>query len=110
MLNRYESQDDAAKALDGGKAVERPGAAVAEEPHALFSERDEDLVLRRKVAVDRRGTVFDALGDLAHGDVLVALADEEVAGGVENGAPDRFAVAFVAFFDAHGSLDCEQCS
>ena len=33
--------------------------------------------------------------------VLEALGDEQIAGRVENGAPDGFPVAFVAFFDTH---------
>ena len=33
--------------------------------------------------------------------LLIALSHEQVARGVENGAPDRLAVAFLSFLDAH---------
>ena len=42
--------------------------------------------------------------------LLVALADEEVAGRVEDGPADGLAVAFVTFLDAHRLSDPEQCS
>ena len=40
-----QAEDDAVKAIGGGKAIEGADAAVAEEPHAFFSQGDEDFVL-----------------------------------------------------------------
>ena len=53
------------------------------------------------------GLYSTQLGDLADRDALEALADEEVACGVQNAASDRFAVPFLSFFDSH-SVDCAE--
>ena len=88
----------------GGERFEpgpRGRRRIAEQPEPLFGEREEDVVLDWEVAVDGGRAVLDALGDLADRDVLEALGDEQLAGGVENGPPHRLAVAFLSFFDAH---------
>ena len=90
----------------GGSASSASESAVVEQTEPFFGESEKDVVLRREVAVDRRRTVFDPFGDLADGDVLIPLADEELARGVENGAANRLAVTFVSFFNAH----IKQCS
>src|SRR6185503_4388862 len=69
---------------------------VAEDAEALLGEGEEDVVLALEVAVDRGRAVVDAVGNLAHRDVLVPLLDEEVAGGIENGLLDALPVAFLA--------------
>ena len=79
---------------------------AAQQPETLFGEREEDVVLRWEVAVDRGRAVLDPVGDLPDGDVLVALGDEQVARRIENGSADGFPVSFLTFFDAH----VEQCS
>ena len=53
------------------------------------------------VAPGDAGGVRDALRDLADRHVGIALAHEEIAGRVQNGAADGFAVAFLTFLDAH---------
>ncbi len=79
---------------------------TAQQPEALFGEREKNVVLGREVAVDGGRAVLDPLGDLADRDVLIALGDEQLARRIENGAADGFAIPFLTFFDAH----VEQCS
>jgi len=55
---------------------------------AFVGEREEDVILAGVIAVNRRGAVLDALGDLSDGDVGVAFDEEELTGGVENGGRD----------------------
>ncbi|MBI3403384.1 MAG: hypothetical protein HY048_18390 [Acidobacteria bacterium] len=54
-----------------------------------------------EVPVQRARAVLDALGDLADRNVLKALADEQIAGGVENRSPDGLAISLLSFFDTH---------
>ncbi len=77
------------------------GRVAVQQAEALFRQREEDVVFRGEVPVDRGGAIFDALGDFADGDVLITLEDEQVARGVQDGPADRFAVAFVTFLDSH---------
>ena len=72
-----------------------------ESPEPLFGEREEDVVLAGEIAVDGGGAVLDPLGDLANGNVAVALGDEEVASGVEDGFPNGLPFAVLSFFDTH---------
>ena len=72
---------------------------------AFLGERKEDVVLRRKVAVERCRAVFDALGNLSNRNVLVTLVDEQLARRVENRSADGLPVPFLAFLDAH-SFGC----
>ena len=51
---------------------------------AFGGEREKDVVLAGVIAVDRGGAVFDAFGDLADRDALVAFCNEQVARGVED--------------------------
>src|SRR5439155_5372099 len=96
-----EALETAARLLERRHLLARlAAAAVAEQPEALFGERKKDVVLAREVAVNRRGAVFDPLRNLADRHVLKALADEQLARGVEDRSPHRFAVALLAFFDA----------
>jgi hypothetical protein len=52
-----------------------------------FSASKEDVVLRRKVAVELPGWP-DALGDLSNRNVVVTLVDEQLARRVENRSAD----------------------
>ncbi len=105
--------EDGPDPFEGLKRLERrrrPRLAwTAEQSEPFFGQREEDVVLAREVAVDRGRTVFDTLRDLTDGDVLVSLGHEELACGIENGSPDRLAVAFLSFFDSHVSGRGEQC-
>ena len=65
--------------------------------------REEDLVLRREVAVDRAGTVFDLRGDVADGDLGVAVGDEQLERGIEDRTPRDLTGVLLAFFSAHVS-------
>ena len=78
----------------------RPRRSAEREQQAepFLGERQEDVVLAREIAVDGGRAVLDPLGDLANGDVLVAVADEEVARGIQNGSANSLAVAFLSFF------------
>lgn len=71
---------------------------------ALFGEGQENIVLAGKVAVDRSWAVFDFLGNLADGDVLISLGDEEIPRGVQYGAGGCDALPFVPFPDPHAAL------
>ena len=51
---------------------------------AFFGEREEQVVLARKVAVEGRGAVLDLFRDLADRHVPVALGDEQLPGRVQN--------------------------
>ncbi len=70
---------------------------------AFLGEGEEDVVLAGEVAVDRCRAVFDFLRDLADRDVLIALCDEEVAGGVQDSARGRFTFPFLSFLDSQSS-------
>ncbi len=95
---------------DGAHVVERIVArrvgelALANLAEAFFGEREEDLVLRREVAVDRRRAVFDLGGDVADGDLGVPVGDEELERGIEDGAPRALTRVLLTFFSAH--LSC----
>ena len=67
------------------QAVDDAVVHAAEQPEAFLGEGEEDVVLRREVAVDRGRAVLDPVGDLADGDVLVALGDEELPGRIQDG-------------------------
>src|SRR5438552_3229324 len=91
---------------NGPNPFEWPGrlgavGRIAEQPEPFLSEREKDVVLARKVAVDGRRAVLDALRDFSNRHVPVALGREEIARGVENGSTDGFPVALLAFFDPH---------
>ena len=75
------------------------GASImlAETAEALIRERDEDVVFRREIEVQRRRAVVDLLRDLPHGHVIVAFLDEQLAGCLEDGAAHRVTVPAVAF-------------
>ena len=85
-----------------------------EAPEALFGECEEDIVLARELAVNRGGAVFDALGNLADGDVAVALRDEQVARCFQDGVSNGLTLAILTFSDAHVYASplpwSEQCS
>ena len=89
--------------------VERIGArrvadlAAADLTEAFLGQREEDLVLRREVAVDRGRTVFDLGGDGSDGNLGVAVGDEKLEGGVKDGATRAFTRLLLAFFAAHFS-------
>src|SRR6266487_6175124 len=74
---------------------------IAEQPEPFLGEREKDVVLARKVAVDGRRAVLDALRDFSNRHVPVALGREEIARGVENGSTDGLPVALLAFLDPH---------
>ena len=76
---------------------ELPGAELSE---AFLGEGEEDLILRREVAVDGAGAVFDLGGDVSNGDLRVPVCDEEFERGVQNGAARAFARELLAFFSA----------
>src|SRR5207342_2299875 len=99
------AEEVGADAFDEGQLFEigapRRVPGVAQQAKTLFGQREEDVVLAGKVAIDGGRAVFNALGDLADRHVLVALGDEEVAGCVENRAPHGFPVSLLTFFDAH---------
>ena len=74
---------------------------VAEEPESLLRKREEDVVLARKIAVDRRRAVLDPLGNFPNRDVSVPLGREKVAGSIEYGSTDSLAIPLLALFDSH---------
>ncbi len=85
-----------ARGVHGDQVVAR-----VEQTEAFLRERIKDVVLAWEVPVDGGGAVFDFLGDLADGDVAVALADEQLPGRIEDGPVDSFAISLLTFFDAH---------
>ncbi len=91
------------KGSSGSSSSELGSIEIAEQSESLLRQREKDVVLARKVAVDRGRAVFDSLGNLADGNVLVTLGDEQFPGGVENSTPYRLAVALLAFLNAHGA-------
>ena len=97
-------EQDAAQGVNRRRPVwDGHDCHAVHQAESVFGQGEEDVVLALEVAVDGGGAVFDALGNLADRDVLIALGDEEVARGVEDGLPDRLALAFVAFLDSHVS-------
>jgi hypothetical protein len=74
---------------------------VAEQPEPFFGEREKDVVLARKVAVDCGRAIFDALRDLSNRDVSVPFDGEQFAGGVEDSSTDGFPIALLALFNPH---------
>src|SRR5262249_12118714 len=74
---------------------------IAQQAKPLLGEGEEDVVLARKVAVNRGRAVFDPLGDLPDGDVREPFGDEELARGIQDGSAYGFAIALVAFLDSH---------
>src|SRR5207342_2699989 len=71
-----EAPEDRADPIERLELVERRvhySGVVSriQEPETLFGERVEDVVLAGEVAVNGRGAVFDALGNLANRDVAV---------------------------------------
>src|SRR5262249_32289662 len=98
-----KAREDDADALERRQAVERrvAGAIAVEKPEAFFGERVKDVVFRGEVSVDGGGAVLDPFGNLADRNVLVALFDEQIAGGVQDGAANRLPFASLSLFDAH---------
>src|SRR5262249_6721571 len=94
--------ENGADAVERGQPVELRNISV-QKAETLFGEREKDVVFRREVAVNCGGAVLDPLRDLANRDVLISLADEKLTRSVENGAPDRFPVPLLSFFDTQGS-------
>jgi hypothetical protein len=73
-----------------------------EEPReVLLAQRPHQVVLVLEVVVDRGGGVLDGLRDASHGDLVVALAREQVPGRVEDLAPDLLALPFSPFHRSH---------
>ena len=81
-----------------GRRGARRSAEREQQPEAFLGEREEDVVLAGEVAVDGRRAVLDALGDLADGDFLVSVGDEELARRIQNRSGDRLPVPFLTFF------------
>ena len=75
--------------------------AAADLTEAFLGEREEDFVLRREVAVDGGRTVSDLGGDISDGNLRVAVGDEELEGGIEDGAPRALAGLLLALFSTH---------
>ena len=85
FVDAPEDRADAIQRRQRGESVLADEiAGIAQQPESLFGQREEDVVLAREVEVDGGGAVLDPFGDLADRDVLVALGDEQFAGGVEN--------------------------
>ena len=74
---------------------------LVEAMKAFLGQGEEDVVLAGEVAVDGRGAVLDALGDLANRDALIAFGDEQVARGGEDGGGDGLPFTVLAFFCSH---------
>src|SRR4029453_9258090 len=68
------SRLDVAKRVIAGRLSK---LSRTQEPKALFRQREEDLVLRFEVAVDRARAVFDLCRDIANRYLRVAVADEQ---------------------------------
>ena len=100
-----DAPEDLAEAIQRFERLQALGSAgivgIAEQPESFLGEREEDVVLAGEVSVDGGGAVFDAFGDFPNGDVLVALGDEQLAGGVQNRPAHRFAISLVTFLDSH---------
>ncbi len=74
LVQAPENRPHALERLERRRARSRPARRrVAEQPEAFLREREEDVVLAGKVAVDGGGAVLDALGDLADRDVAESL-------------------------------------
>src|SRR5215207_1755881 len=117
-LGRHEEEAVDAGVIDGEVHVGEPepsGAlrGIFDAPDALErlpellhvdrAELEEKSMLVAEVVVDRGGGVLDLLRDCAHGDGLDAVADEELACGVEDLGADGVAGADATFESPHGS-------
>src|SRR5690242_12301452 len=71
-----------------------------QQPETFLRQGEEDVVLAREVAVDGRRAVLDALRDFADGDFLVTVADEKVAGCIEDGAGHCLSIAFLSLLES----------
>src|SRR5262245_59315998 len=86
----------------GGEVVQRiAGLGLLEMTRAkqaepLFGESEEDVVLRGEVAVNRAWAVFDPRRDISDGNVGVSFSNEQLQGGIENGAASRFSCPLLA--------------
>ena len=84
-----------------GSAADSPLVARKEDSEPLFGERQEDVVLAGKIAVDRGRAVLDLLRDLPDRDVLVTLGDKQIARGVQNRPGDRLPFPLLPLLDSH---------
>ena len=84
------------RGVDGAKRL----AVLEKEAEAFFRQREEDVVLAREIAVNGGRAVLDALGDFSDRNLRVALLDEELPGGIENGPRNSLPLAFLTFFDS----------
>ena len=98
LLNSYKRHATARTSSSGSSLGVPVSWRCADLAEAFLGEREEDLVLRREVAVDRAGAVFDLGGDVADGDLGVAVGDEELERGVEDGATRGLTRVLLAFF------------
>ena len=77
----------------------------AEQAEPFFGQREEDVVLRREVAVDGARAVFDLRGDVADRHLRVAVGDEQLQRRIEDGAPDSLGWLMPSGLSTH-SLVC----
>jgi hypothetical protein len=101
LVQPPEACADLIDGICGGLSV----VARKEDSEPLFGERQEDVVLAGKIAVDGGRAVLNLLRDLADRDVLVTLGDKQIARSVQNRPGDRLPFPFLTFLDSHsGSI------
>ncbi|HUU35976.1 MAG TPA: hypothetical protein VMW48_18050 [Vicinamibacterales bacterium] len=86
------------------------GNGSVELAEAFRRQSKEDVVLAGEVAVNSRRAVLDTFGDLADGDVPVALGHEQIARRGQDAVVDGLFLAVLTFSDAHVISRTERCS
>jgi hypothetical protein len=87
------------RVLDAPDALER----LSEPLHVDRAELEEQRVLVPEMVIDRRRGVLDLPGDGAHGHRLDAIANEQIACGIEYLGANGVAGAGPPLESAHGS-------
>jgi hypothetical protein len=93
------------------ETLQRVGRIVIERLHLpqqlgkrFFAQPLHNLGFVPKVQIDGPGGVLDLFGDLAHGNVFIALFDEEGACRIENLLSDACLLPCPPLLNTHGSL------
>jgi hypothetical protein len=73
--------------LDGVGDVKHRAVSLRHPAEILVAQLAHELGLVLEVDVDRGGGVLDRVGDLPHGDGLVALAGEQLPRGIKDPLP-----------------------
>src|ERR1700752_4167641 len=79
--------------------VDRRHRSHEQQPESFFRQREEDVVLAGKIAVNRSRAVFNPLGDLPDRYVVIALGDEQIPRRIENCSRNRLPLPLLTFLD-----------